>query len=330
MPNNYNSSYTGQHNDQYEVRITDLENTRVNRSGDRFTGPVYIGNLNDNAYTDFNIQRLGTNEDTQNLFMCNASDGAMSHIWRVVNGDSSNATKLDLENSYIHINQPLQITKNGNTVSIGSLNAGFCHFNNSADIPFYFNKTTYIDGDLVFYGNGNKKLYRAGQSSSWAKGRDNVMLKQVAVNGYSPCISIKTTSGSWEIGAYNGGGVDNQLLFSYVTDSNYNSNNNTSVLAKITPAGAFTSSSKREYKENIQLVDYSCLNIINSIKVCSFNMKGDGEKDYRIGFIADDTDARVAGKNHDIMDLQNCIGVLIKAVQELSQEVEKLKKRLGE
>lgn len=59
-------------------------------------------------------------------------------------------------------------------------------------------------------------------------------------------------------------------------------------------------------------------------------MKGDGEKDYRIGFIADDTDARVAGKNHYIMDLQNCIGVLIKAVQELSQEVEELKKRLGE
>lgn len=56
------------------------------------------------------------------------------------------------------------------------------------------------------------------------------------------------------------------------------------------------------------------MDIINSVKICSFNMKGDEAKDYRIGFIADDTDERIAGKNHDIMDLQNCIGVLIKAV----------------
>jgi hypothetical protein len=34
----------------------------------------------------------------------------------------------------------LKSTKNGNTVTIGSQNSGWCHFNNSANIPFHFNQ----------------------------------------------------------------------------------------------------------------------------------------------------------------------------------------------
>lgn len=59
-------------------------------------------------------------------------------------------------------------------------------------------------------------------------------------------------------------------------------------------------------------------------------MKGDEEKDYRVGFIADDTNPIVSGKNQDIMDLQNCIGVLIKAVQELSQKCDLLENKIKE
>ena len=61
-----------------------------------------------------------------------------------------------------------------------------------------------------------------------------------------------------------------------------------------------------------------------------FNYKTDASKTRKIGFIADDTDQLLAGPDKDMMDHQNVMGTLIKAVQELSAEVEELKARLGE
>ena len=43
----------------------------------------------------------------------------------------------------------LKSTYNGNTVSIGSQNATYCHIYNSANIPFYFNKNIVINGGQV-------------------------------------------------------------------------------------------------------------------------------------------------------------------------------------
>ena len=45
----------------------------------------------------------------------------------------------------------LQITKNSNTVTIGSANTNWCHFENSANIPFYFNKAVHVNGDVYYY-----------------------------------------------------------------------------------------------------------------------------------------------------------------------------------
>lgn len=47
----------------------------------------------------------------------------------------------------------LKSTKNSNTVTIGSQNGTFCHFMNSANILFYFNKGVSVDGKLYPYGN---------------------------------------------------------------------------------------------------------------------------------------------------------------------------------
>ena len=55
--------------------------------------------------------------------------------------------------------------------------------------------------------------------------------------------------------------------------------------------------------------------------------KNDPEKTHHIGFIADDTDESIAGENHDRMDVTNCIGVLIKAIQELNEKIIKLENR---
>ena len=82
--------------------------------------------------------------------------------------------------------------------------------------------------------------------------------------------------------------------------------------------------SKRELKENIHLFDRSALDIVNGTEIVSFNYKEDQNKTPKIGFIADDTDESIAGRNHDLMDYTSCIGVLMKAVQELSKRIDEL------
>ena len=82
--------------------------------------------------------------------------------------------------------------------------------------------------------------------------------------------------------------------------------------------------SKAEYKDNIQDFTDNSTDIINSVSVKSFVYKDDADARYQIGFLADDTDWRLAGKEHDRMDISNCIGVLIKAFQELSERIKEL------
>lgn len=95
------------------------------------------------------------------------------------------------------------------------------------------------------------------------------------------------------------------------------------------------SGSKRSLKTNIIPFEGNGLEIIKSVDVVKYNFKRDVETkpaekitDY-IGFIADDTDTHLSGKNHDEMIQTNCIGVLIKAVQELNAKVEELTRRIN-
>lgn len=59
----------------------------------------------------------------------------------------------------LNVNSFIRSTLNGNTVTIGSANSSWCHFGNSANIPFYFNRTTAIDGDLGTTGYPVKNIY---------------------------------------------------------------------------------------------------------------------------------------------------------------------------
>lgn len=65
-------------------------------------------------------------------------------------------------------------------------------------------------------------IQRVGLSTSWHKGRDNAIIKQTTISGYSPMASIKTNNGSWDFGVYNVTSYADDLLFSYVTDTKYN------------------------------------------------------------------------------------------------------------
>lgn len=334
MASTYNSTHTGAQIDAFDTSIQANLNNKANRSGDTFTGNVRIGSATDKTYRDLAVCRLGTNNVQQYMYLLNDANGTYGLVGRY-NGSTQKSVLQFYDDKIVSPRNNFQVadgllasTKNGNTVAIGSQTTGFCHFQNSANIPFYFNRGLQVDGDIVIYNGGSYGLKRVGISSAWYNGREKALVATTTANGYSTCISVKTTNGTWQIGHYNASGYHDQLLFDYVTDANYNSANNTSVKAKITAAGAFTSASKRELKENIVEFKDSAVDLIKSIKICSFNMKSDPNKDDRIGFIADDTHEIFAGKEHDIMDYQNCIGVLLKAVQELQAEIDDLKKQI--
>jgi hypothetical protein len=69
-------------------------------------------------------------------------------------------------------------------------------------------------------------LKKDGDSSSWLNGRNSAAVKMNSISGYSPAISVKTTNGSWEIGAYDNSTYTDQLIFGYVSDSDYNAGTN--------------------------------------------------------------------------------------------------------
>lgn len=89
--------------------------------------------------------------------------------------------------------------------------------------------------------------------------------------------------------------------------------------------GGFSGGSARELKENINPYKENAIDKINDIDIVSFNLKDDKNKDFKVGFIADDTDELFATREHNAIDYNNCIGMLLKAVQELSHEVNELK-----
>lgn len=85
-------------------------------------------------------------------------------------------------------------------------------------------------------------IRRAGRSVAWVTGRNSAIVRETSSPGYHACISIKTTNGSWDIGAYDNSSYTDKLIFSYATDANYNSGNNTSSAYTITTGGYFSGS----------------------------------------------------------------------------------------
>jgi len=111
-----------------------------------------------------------------------------------------------------------------------------------------------------------------------------------------------------------------------VTTLGMTGNLNGSTTGTTITAFSFVAGSQRKLKKEINVFEENAIDILNGIKVSSFFMKTDEENEnFRIGFIADDTHEYLSSKNHDSMDIGNSIGLLLKAVQELSAEITYLK-----
>ena len=93
-------------------------------------------------------------------------------------------------------------------------------------------------------------------------------------------------------------------------------------------APGFYVSSSRKVKENINPTKVSGEDMINSVSVVDFNYIDDESKSPKVGFIAEDTDPLFSTRERKAMDSANCIGILMKAVQELSTKVKNLTSEL--
>lgn len=85
-----------------------------------------------------------------------------------------------------------------------------------------------------------------------------------------------------------------------------------------------TITSSRKAKENIQSTHVKGTDLVDSINVVDFTYINDPDKVPHVGFIAEDTNPLLSTPGRNKMDYTNCIGILLKAVQELSARVKEL------
>ena len=92
----------------------------------------------------------------------------------------------------------------------------------------------------------------------------------------------------------------------------------------VNASGGFYVQSSRKYKKDIKDTEVDALKVVEDTKVVDFVYKDDENEVPRIGFIAEDTNPIMSTPNQDKMDTTNCIGVLLRAVQQLSDKVREL------
>lgn len=120
------------------------------------------------------------------------------------------------------INGTLPVSKGGTgQTSVANIQAGKDGNGNTISSTYLKLSGGTMTGNIVFENN-NIGIQRVGRSVGWNKGRDSAIIKTTSLNGYGALASIKTNNGSWDIGAYNNTSFTDDLLFTYVTDTQYN------------------------------------------------------------------------------------------------------------
>ena len=135
-------------------------------------------------------------------------------------------------------------------------------------------------------------------------------------------LSISTTAGTrYLIGK---SGTGSGTITSAYIDTDVYMNSSGAIYAY-----AFYASSERKLKKDIHDTKVNGLDVINGTKIVDFHYKADDTKADKVGFISDDSNPILLDADHKKVDLYNCIGVLMKAVQELSNKVNTLELALA-
>lgn len=99
-------------------------------------------------------------------------------------------------------------------------------------------------------GNGNRGLASVyakrfkvnGQSCMWKDARNYAPFYSTYNGGFEPILDIKTVSGDWSIGSYDS--LNNSLVFSFESDSDFNAGVNGTAWYYITTDGTFSGASR--------------------------------------------------------------------------------------
>jgi len=206
---------------------------------------------------------------------------------------------------------------------------------NSDTTLLYINpeeETTTLDGSSYYNSNDNITLYAK-------EGSTNIK--------YTESASIKSEDGTVYIS------LDTKKISSLASEAVHNTTSTNTITANgltttfgkdgycyyasgdtyttgTQKAQEFYAFSARAKKKNIKPTKHNAVEEINKIKIVDFNFKTDTDNSNpKVGFIADDTDEVFSSKTKDKMDLYNCVGMLLKAVQELSEENKELKEEIS-
>lgn len=112
----------------------------------------------------------------------------------------------------------------------------------------------------------------------------------------------------------------------------HSANSYTEILASGITTPKVTQTSLESIKKNITKFTKRATDIINNSEIYEYNLKSDSDEDKKlIGFIIGDnysTPNEVISKGGQAVELYSAIGILWKAVQELSARVEQLEKEV--
>lgn len=183
-----------------------------NWATDRAVTAVYVQwrAQNSSSWSSLSIGGASTTVSNK-VFGDNGLSAETSYIVRVYVSDNGGTT-YSSELSLGTIKYPIDVKAGGTGVAFGKV----------------AERTGYVDFGWPIYcydNTGKTCISRRGVSNTWINGRNSAMIKMHSVDGYSCMASLKTVNGTWDIGTYSS--YVDKLAFTYITDANYNSGNNT-------------------------------------------------------------------------------------------------------
>lgn len=196
-----------------------------NWASDRTATAIYVQwrLATSTTWSSASITPSGTSGSVSKVVGSGGISTESSYVVRAYVSDSGGTTYTS-ETSIGTVKFPIDVKSGGTGVAFGKV----AETANIADFGFGIKCTD---------TKGLTRISRNGVSTSWNKGRDNAILRMSSISGYSPFASIKTNAGSWDIGAYDASSYLNQLVFTYITDTNYSGTNATSGQVFFLPGG---------------------------------------------------------------------------------------------
>lgn len=116
------------------------------------------------------------------------------------------------------------------------------------------------------------------------------------------------------------------------TNISVSDNNNGTITIGTSTDPSFTTvtvTSSEKFKKNIKPFEKNAINLLDSINVVEYNYKCEEDTDIpHIGFVAENTNELFSSKEKDKHRFVDTVGVLIKAVQELNEKIERIEKEI--